>query len=188
MIIIIIIIIRHTSTGSASIAILFEAMVPELTSSGVSQPAEEERRIARDCSFPCAMSVTPSDDAHLAGEELRRARDRNDRRGAGYSYARPRLVNAPLHPAVVSVKRIRAVRAATTSYCMMLYERAYELLEHREHIRALRTQFKANFERDAALIRRRVKTHLSMIPETMASLDSSHSLSSWTCQGAKKML
>ena len=38
----------------------------------------------------------------------------------------------------------------------MLYERAYELLEHREHIRALRTQFKANFERDAALIRRRV--------------------------------
>ena len=68
----------------------------------------------------------------------------------------PRLVNAPLHPAVVSVKRFRALRDATTSYCTLLYERAYKQLEYREHMRALHTQRKANFERDAALIRRRV--------------------------------
>ena len=73
-------------------------MLPELSSSGVSKPAEEE----------CAISVTPSDDTHLAGEELRcartdyrilpipsddaqlageeyrRARDGNDRRGSDY--------------------------------------------------------------------------------------------------------
>ena len=64
----------------------------------------------------------------------------------------PRLVNAPLHPAVVSVNRIRALRAATTSYCEMLYERAYKILEHRKNIRALTPKF----EHDAALIRRRV--------------------------------
>ena len=67
-----------------------------------------------------------------------------------------RLLNSPLPSAVLLVNRKRAVRAATTSYCAMLYEISYELLHARAERAEQHWRLKANFERDAAMIQRRI--------------------------------
>ena len=69
---------------------------------------------------------------------------------------KPRLVNAPLAPAAVLMNRKRALRAATTSYCAMLYDSAFWELEERAARAEHRAEIKAGFERDAARLNARV--------------------------------
>ena len=77
---------------------------------------------------------------------------------------KPRLVNAPLVPAAVLMNRKRALRAATTSYCAMLYKSAFWELGERTARAERRAQIIAGFKRDAARLHGRKPHHLPNFP------------------------
>ena len=87
----------------------------------------------------CNIEVDKGDTEAMSHNEVMGSDSRAERKRE-----KRRLVNAPLAPAAVLMNRKRALRAATTSYCAMLYETAYF---ESAYFEAKRRTFKRNAER-----------------------------------------